>query len=109
MDALDQPDLEYELVIVKVPGLYGLCRQEYVDWLERHNEDVPREYWDEYRPVDAAPWGAVEAYQRYGAGSPVNQFLICWEDRMAELHFDYDWAITEPLMAVTAEKLLAGK
>ena len=108
MDALEQPDLEYELVIVKAAPLYDLCKQQFVDWLERHNEDVPQEYRDEYRPIDAAPWGAAEAYQRYGSGTPSNQFLICWEDRIAEIHFDYEWAITEAMMQTTTEKLCAA-
>jgi len=107
MDALEQPDLEYELVIVKAAPLYDLCKQQFMDRVTRHNDDLPREYWDEYRPTDAAPWGAVEAYQRYGAGTPTNQFLICWEGRMAEINYDYEWSVTPTIMQTTAEKLSA--
>ena len=64
-----------------------------------------REYWDEYRPVDTAPWNAQEVYQRYSSGEPINQFLICWWDRMVEIHFDWEWTITDEMMSVTAERL----
>lgn len=105
MDALDQPDLEYELVIAKPGFLYDLSHKQFMDWAERWNDETPQEFWDEYRPVDTALWGAAEAYQLYSAGTPVNQFLVCWPDRMAELHFDWEWEITPEMAATVAEKL----
>ena len=93
------------LVIVKAGFLYNLCKQDYINWVERDNENLPPEYRDEYRPVDAAPWGAAEVYQLYAAGESRNQFLICWPDRIAEIHFDWDWEITESLMKTAGEKL----
>ena len=101
----DLPDLSYEIVIVKASFLYDLCKQDYIDWLERDNDKLPQEYWAEYRPVNSAPWGATEVYQRYGSGEPINQFLVCWPDRIAEIDFDWDWEITDELIAITAEKL----
>ena len=105
MDAPDQPDLEYEIVTVKAGFLYDLCKNDFISWVERNNDQLPQEYWDEYRPVDTAPWNADKVYQRYYSGESVNQFLICWPDRIAEVKFDWDWTITEEMMAVTAEKL----
>lgn len=105
MDALDQPDLDYELVTVKVPFLYDLCRRDFISWVERDNDQLPREYWDEYRLIDASAWGAEEVYQRYHSGEPVNQFLVCWPDRMAEIRFDWDWTVTEDMMAAAARAL----
>lgn len=105
MDALTQPDLEYEVIIVKAAPLYNLCKQQFTEQVEQHNGDRPQEYWDVYQPVDAAPWGAAEAYQRMSGGTPINQFLICWEDRMAELRFDWDWEITPRMMATVCDAL----
>jgi len=105
MDAPDQPDLEYEIVTVKAGFLYDLCKNDFISWVERNNDQLPQEYWDEYRPVGTAPWNADKVYQRYYSGESVNQFLICWPDRIAEVKFDWDWTITEEMMAVTAEKL----
>ena len=109
MDALDQPDLEYELVTVKSGFLYNLCKKDFISWVERGNDQLPQEYWDEYRPVNAAPWDADEVYQRYSAGEAINQFLVCWPDRIAEVQFDWDWTITENMMSTAAEALKGGR
>ncbi|MBE6964127.1 MAG: DUF2812 domain-containing protein [Ruminococcaceae bacterium] len=109
MDALEQPDLEYEVVIVKADFLYDLCKNEYIDWLERDHDKRPEEFREEYRPVDPTPWGALEVYQRYGSGEPVNQFLICWPDRIAEIRLDWDWTVTEEMMTVIADGLTAAE
>lgn len=102
MDAPDQPDLEYEIVTVKAGFLYGLCKNDFISWAERHNKELPRENWDEYRPVDASVWGADEVYRLYYSGEPSNQFLVCWPDRMAEVRFDWDWTVTEEMMSTAA-------
>lgn len=101
----DHPDLQYEVVIIKVPFLYTLCKNDFIDWLERHNDETPKEYRDEYRRVDSAVWGASEVYQRYSSDEPINQFLVCWPDRIAEVHFDWNWVITDEMISITAEKL----
>ena len=51
---------------------------------------------------------AEEVYQRYHSGELVNQFLVCWPDRMAEIRFDWDWTVTEDMMAATARALKGG-
>ncbi len=108
MDALDQPDLEYETVTVKSGFLYGLCKKDFISWVERHNHGLPRENWDEYRLIDAPAWGADEVYRLYCSGKPSNQFLICWPDRIAEIKFDWDWTVTEDMMSTAARALRGG-
>ena len=109
MDAQDQPNLEYELVTVKAGLFYDLCKYDFISWVERHNKELPPEHWDEYRLIDAPAWGAEEVYQRYGSGEPINQFLVCWLDRIAEVQFDWDWTVTEDMMATAAGALKGGK
>ena len=108
MDAPDQPDLRYELVTVKAGFLYDLCKKDFISWVERHNGQLPEEYRDEYRLIDASAWGAEEVYQLYYSGEPVNQFLVCWPDRMAEVTFDFSWTITEDMMSTAAGALKGG-
>ena len=105
MDALDQPNLEYEIVTVKARFLYALCKNDFISWVERHSKELSRENWDEYRLIDAPAWGASEVYQRYASREPVNQFLVCWPGRIAEVTFNWDWIITEDMMSTTAEIL----
>ena len=99
------PDLDYEIVTVKAGFLYDLCKNDFISWVERDNDQLPQEYWDEYRLIDAPAWGAEEVYQRYCSGEPVNQFLLCWPDCITEVSFDWSWSITEDMAATAAEKL----
>lgn len=100
-----QPNLEYEIVVLKTPFLHELCKQDYIRWMTRWNDEFPRESWDEYRPADNEPWGAEEVYQWYSAGEARNQFLVCWPDRIVEIQFDWDWTLTPELIATASEKL----
>lgn len=81
------PELEYSLVTVKLPVLYDRCRQALIREGERHYPEGDRIYQEE----DAKPWGAIEAYRiydsRYGFR---NQYLICWENVLAEIHFPWE-------------------
>ena len=101
MDALEEPDLEYDIVEVKAPFLYGICKN---SMLERYWFNDPVEYRSTYRPIDAAPWGAAEAYQLYRyPDSPFERYLLCWPGRMAEIRFDE--APTVAQMALAGEIL----
>ena len=101
----DLPELRYEIVTVQNSFLYDLCKQDFIRWLERDNDQLPQEYWDVYQPVDPAPWGAEEVLQRYRSGEPVNQFLLCWPGRMAEVDLPWDWDLTADQMALIGETL----
>lgn len=95
------PDLTYEIVEVHTPFLYDLCKQ---DMITQYWYNHPEEYRDNYLPVDTAPWGADEVYQRHNYdGSPSNYYLLCWENRMAEIHFY--WDPTPEQMALAGQTL----
>ena len=61
-----------------------------------------------------SPWtpplgGAEEVFQRYSAGTPSRQYLLCWEDRLAEIWlFGWQEDPTPGQMAVIGEKLREG-
>lgn len=103
------PDMDYEIAVVRFAPLYSFCRNGLLREVERYNKrDLP-EFWDQYQPCDAAPWGAEEAYRLYTGGEPRNQFLLCWEDRLAVLDLPWEWEVTEALMATAGAKLLAAE
>lgn len=84
----DLPNLSYEIVEVHMPALYDLCKQ---DLLAQYWYNLPEEYRDNYLPIDPALWGAEEAYQLHSYdGTPLNDYLLCWEDRLAKVHFWWD-------------------
>ena len=97
------PELEYELLKVRVPLFYDLYKQDFIRWAEQHNDELPQEYWDVYEPVDPAPWEAEAVYQLYRSGDPDNQYLVCWPDRILEI--DFGWTPTAEQCAIAAEKL----
>ena len=101
----DLPELRYEIVTVQNSFLYDLCKRDFIQWVERDNDQLPEEDWDVYQPVDPAPWGAEEVLQRYRSGEPVNQFLLCWSGRMAEVDLPWEWDLMAGQMALIGETL----
>lgn len=97
------PDLEYDIVEVKLPFLRGIVERGLLRHVERYNDPSIPELRDEYRPVDASPWDAETAYQSYWGGDSLNQYLVCWPDRMVEIRFY--WEPTPEQIAIAAEKL----
>lgn len=88
-------ELNYTVVEVKAPFLYDLCRQELL-------ADPPLD--EEYRPVDPAPWGAAEAYQRYWGQEPMGGYLLCYPKRLVKITF-YNIELTPEQMGIAGEKL----
>ncbi len=100
------PELDYEIAVVHFSPLYSFCRNGLLREVERHNNRDFPEYWDLYQPCDAAPWGVEEAYRLYTAGEPRNQFLLCWENRLAVIDLPWQWEVTEEMMATAGAKLM---
>ncbi len=92
--------LEYDVVKVKVPFLYDMCRDQYLRDAERKDVDFQRYY----APIDPAPWGAKEAYQlEDNVVGLRNKYLLCYEDIIVA--FDPDMELTPAQMALVGEKL----
>lgn len=100
----DLPGLEYTVILVKVPALYGMCKRSLL--AEYDGSDA---YWSgrAYAPQDPAPWGAAEVYrvmdEEYGSW---DIWLLCYPDRFVE--FRPDWELTPEQMALAGEKLGPG-
>ncbi len=86
--------LRYDVTVVKVPALYGLCRDHYLGGDSR------------YTPVDPAPWGAQEAYRYVLNGQTLEHYVLCYPHRVVEITLD--WTPTPEQMAVIGEKLGRG-
>ena len=95
------PELFYEIMEIHAGFLYDLCKR---DMIEKYWYNHPEEYRDNYLPIDPAPWGAEEVYQRHNYdGTPTNYYLLCWPDRMAEILFYWD---PTPEQIATASEVL---
>lgn len=97
------PDIEYTIITVNIPGMFSTIKDAVIN--ERQDE-VHGDYvfTDHYEPVDAAPWGAEEAYQLHWSGSVLNKYLLVWNEQIVEITF-YSWEPTPEQMAVVANKL----
>lgn len=107
MDALDQPELFYRVVEVKLPVLYGICQKTMLEDFA-HNYGYPeeaQENWKQALAVDAAPWGAEKAWQLSIHGQATGRYLLAYADRLVEVEFEDDWPLTDPQKALVGEKL----
>ncbi|MBE6114724.1 MAG: DUF2812 domain-containing protein [Erysipelotrichaceae bacterium] len=96
----DIPYLEYTITIVRVPQLYGLCKESI---LKSHKEAVVRNR--EYRIDEAELWNANEVYRSFDLDYGFqNQYLLCYGDMLVEMYFD--WEPTSDQMKIVSEKLL---
>ena len=95
------PRLEYTVTQVKVPALYDLCKNALLAEFDGNDP-----YWAgrAYAPIDAAPWGAMEAYrvmdEEFGSW---DRYLLCYADRFVE--FRPDGELTAAQMALVGERL----
>ena len=96
--------LNYEVILVKAPFLYDLCRE---NMLHRRDDWDSRYF---YAPADPAPWGAEEAYC-WTDGNHVlgNQYLLFYPDRIVAISLEWDEPPTPEQMAAVGEKLGRGE
>jgi len=100
------PELRYRVVEVNLPFLYNLCRwQMEKDLTQAAHLEIPYEYRDKLEAVDAAPWGAEEAYYVVNDSNnwESNRFYLCYEDRFVDITFD--WPVTKEQKAIVASIL----
>lgn len=75
------------MVDVKLPLLYGLCRDYLLEQYARRSPEVPPEYMDHAVLQDWAPDGVTALYRHYAGDEPRNRYVFCWEGRLAEVHY----------------------
>ena len=97
------PSLEYTVTVVKAPFLYDICKRDRMEKYEAGSSvRRPRGY--VYQPIDAAPWGADEAYRLVREKvQPLDIYLLCYEECVVEILLD--WEPTAEQMQTVYEKL----
>lgn len=98
------PDLSYTVVDVKLPLLYGLCRDYLLEQYARRSPEVPEEYMDHAVLQDWAPDGVSALYRHYTGTEPWNRYVFCWDGRLAEVHYWGDGP-TQAQLELTAAAL----
>lgn len=104
-NAQKMPGLNYTITEIKVPAFYELCKKGLLG--DKQDEYVDRDvvFINHYEPIDTTPWNAVEAYQLHWSDAVLNHYLLCYENRIIEISFD--WEPTAEQMAIVTEKLNA--
>ena len=109
----DGPELLYEIYEVKLNCLYEPVKQSFfTDTVYNIPGRFKFAVSQSWTPVDAAPWGALDAYRFIREdNTPIGNFLLCYADRFVEIRFDpwYDGAEpTEKQMALVGTVLGSG-
>ena len=97
--------MDYMVVQVKMPWLYEICKNTLYKKLD-DSEDILEmpEFAKVLRQEDASAWGAKEVYrQHYLDGSIVNRYLLCYEDYIVRITFD--WEVSNSQKKIVGEKL----
>lgn len=103
--ARDLPSLDYTLLRTWLP----LLEKPFLNQLYREGTELPPDFSEdtaEYRPIDAGPWGARQAYQLFWNGQPKDQYLLYWQGTLAQLEYDGQLGPEEKALIGQA---LAGK
>ena len=84
----DGPELLYEIYEVKLDCLYKPVKQSFfTDTVYNIPGRFKFAVSQSWTPVDAAPWGAQEAYQYVCDGELWGTYLLCYQDRMVKISF----------------------
>lgn len=88
-------ELDYTVVEVKMPFLYGLCREQLLE------DSI---FDEEYRKEDPSPWGAEEAYRSYWGEEAMGTYLLCYPGRLVKIRF-HNIELTGEKMQIVGEKI----
>lgn len=95
------PEIYYTITDVKLPALFDLCLRDSLETYHYYFADGRRVT----RQTDDPLWQADAVYQPTCDNEPLNDYLVCWGNRIVTIHFDF--APTPSQIAVAAEKLRA--
>ena len=104
MDALNEPSLRYDVYYIKWGALYDLCLNDLIhQYDDRYEEDVPMEWRDNFRAVDAKAWNANIVYQKYTGDTPNEQYILCYDDIIVYLTPGFE--LIDAQKPIVSEKL----
>ena len=95
------PEIYYTITDVKLPALFDLCLKDSLKTYQYYFADTRRVS----RQTDDPLWQADAVYQPYYDNEALNDYLVCWGNRIVTIHFDF--APTPRQLEVAAEKLRA--
>lgn len=101
-DGQNAPELRYEIVKVKLPALFDLSLKDYLDRYNYEWEE-PEEHKRYFQQTDEPAWQADAVYQLYRQDEAMNEYILCWDNRIVYINFDEIPTIEQ--IAVAVKKL----
>ena len=87
---VDRYSIDYDLLYIKAPIVYDLCKNALLSQYENLNEDKAVIYAEKFQKVDMPLWGAEEVYRYYYGDEESNKFIVCYDKMMLEITFFWD-------------------
>lgn len=102
---MTEPWMEYTVWTIHLPILYDWCLEHLLEPKNSWSEDIYGNItYDQYRAVEASPWGAKQAYRLYQSEYAKDRYLLCFEDQIIEIRVD--WELTKEQMSMIKEILV---
>jgi len=101
-DGQHAPELSYEIVEVKLAVLFDLCLNDYLE-MYHYEWEEPEENKRQFRQTDDPAWQADAVYQLYRQDEVMDEYILCWGNRI--VYIDFDEIPTAEQIAVAVEKL----
>lgn len=101
-DAGNLPAMRYTVTKIKLPFLYDWCLRAVKDSYFYSREYNGEASYHELRGMDAAPWGADEAYRVYRDKEAEKEYVVCYGNVIVEVNTE--WELTEGQMGIVGEK-----
>lgn len=92
-------DIRYEITDFKLPFLYDVFKKHLTEPNEIDIIDGTTFALESFDYINAN-----EIYREYRLGKPSNHFVICWDNRIVDLTFD--WEPTDEQISIASEKLM---
>ena len=92
------PELDYQVVEIKAPFVYDLCKNDLLDSRKDTVKDGEVTCFNHFAPIDPTPWGAKEAYQEFWIDDFSSRYILCYEDKIVQLN--PNWELTADQMAI---------
>jgi hypothetical protein len=101
-DGMLAPELNYSIVDVKLPCLFDLCLNDYLnmynyDWKKSENN---RRY---FQQTDAPAWQADAVYQLYQQDEAREEYVLCWDSRIVYINLEEEPTVEQ--INIITEKL----
>ena len=93
----DKPDLSYTVYTTDLPFIRDIVRKELLkpgDYVSEIDE-AGNEYYDIYVMVDAAPWGAMEAWQQVCLDYAYRDYVLFFEGSIVHIRPGWDMTVEQ--------------